>query len=856
MKAEPSLAVLQQAALAPQQISTDVLLEKYAKNGETTEAEIFARVAAGVAQAEAPELRAKYEALFLENMHRGAIGAGRIMSAAGTGINATLINCFVQPVGDAILGADSDGYPGIYDALREAAETLRRGGGTGFCFSRIRPKNSVVKGTASLASGPCSYMNLFDASCKTVESAGARRGAQMGILRVDHPDILEFIAAKREPGRWNNFNVAVGIVEGFMKAVESGGTWQLLHKATPGDAQMKAGAFQRADGLWVYRELPASEIWDLVMRSTYDYAEPGIVFLDKMNSDNNLRYIETIEACNPCAEQPLPKYGCCDLGPLLLPKFVKAPFTPDASFDLDSFKSAVKLQVRFLDDVLGVTYWPLEQQREQSDGKRRIGVGFTGLGNMLAMLGMRYNSQQGVDFAEYVAKTMCNAAYEASVDLAIEKGPFPLFEADGYLAPGTFASRLPQSLQDKIRQHGIRNSHLLSIAPVGTVSISFGDNSSNGVEPSYALGYTRKKRVGDGHVHYQVLDHAFRVFAETVCEVKLRKPLLDAVSNGQKTFEVDKTTYEVKNVLPASFVTALELTVNEHLAVMAAVQPYIDTAISKTVNIPVDYDYEDFKTLYVRAWKLGLKGLATYRPNSTLGSVLSLTPETPAEQVAVKTDLDPLKVVLERRPEGDLEAVNSRMRYITDSGSKSMYLSVSFVRVPGVVDGQDVEIERPLEIFIPGGQTDVPQEWISSFARQLSLNARSGFLSKALLDARQVKSDRGRVRYGSYCKPDGSKVPRFHDSEVGALAYTIQEILCKRGFLDSEGNQIPLRSLIKAPVALASHTETVAPLGTGSPEPVRNAIQGKKCSECGDHSVTKVDGCDFCHSCGAQGSCG
>jgi ribonucleoside-diphosphate reductase alpha chain len=851
MKSEPSLAVLNQPAMEPQLVTTDVLLEKYAKGDESSASEIFARVAKGIAKFEAPELRDKYEALFVENMHKGAIGAGRIMSAAGTGIKASLINCFVQPVGDAIQGVDDDGYPGIYEALREAAETMRRGGGVGYDFTRIRPAGSFVKGTASNASGPCSYMDVFDSSCKTVESAGSRRGAQMGVLKINHPDILEFITAKRTPGRWNNFNVSVGIVDGFMPAVEQNSMWQLVHKAQPTDKQIADGAYQRADGMWVYRELPAQEIWDTIMKSTYDFAEPGILFLDRMNYQNNLRYAETIEASNPCAEQPLPAYGCCDLGPIILPKFVRNPFTIEATFDAESFVKSVALQVRFLDDVLMATYWPLPQQRTEAENKRRIGVGFTGLGNMLAMMGVRYNSEEGVAMASRVAKLMRDAAYEASVDLAIEKGRFPLFDAEKYLEEGTFASALPEALKARIREHGIRNSHLLSIAPTGTVSLAFADNASNGIEPPFSLCYQRKKRVGDGHVMYQVLDHALRVFVETVCEEKYRTPLLDALCSYKDEFQVGDLTYKVKDVLPESFVTALEMTAAEHLAVMAAVQPFIDTAISKTVNVPEDYSFEDFKGLYMAAWKAQLKGLATYRPNSTLGSVLSLgaTPEKPKAEAK---EIDPLKVVFERRPDGDMDAVNSRVHYITDSGSKSIYLSVSFAPVSGVIDGEEVVVERPLEIFIPSSQSDVPQEWIASFARQLSLNARSGFLGKALTDARQVKSDRGRVRFGHYEKPDGTKVPRFHDSEVGAIAYAIQQILVKRGFLDEEGNQVPTRKLLKA----RAPQVVVASLPVAAESRAEPVQHGKKCSECGAHAVVRRDGCDHCTACQTVGSCG
>ncbi|TBR71603.1 MAG: adenosylcobalamin-dependent ribonucleoside-diphosphate reductase, partial [Burkholderiaceae bacterium] len=577
---------------APQGITQEVLLEKYCKGEESSEQEVFTRVAFAVAQAEStPELRDFWFDRFEANMNKGAIGAGRIMSAAGSGIQATLINCFVQPVGDCMDGYDDEGKPGIYKALTMAAETMRRGGGVGYNFSAIRPRGAHVKSTDSSASGPCSYMDVYDMSCKTVESAGARRGAQMGILSISHPDIFEFVTAKRTKGRWNNFNVSVGVTDAFMRAVEAGESWQLVHKATPGAQQIESGAFQREDGLWVYQTIDARELRDQIMRSTYDFAEPGIVFLDNMNTDNNLRYAEKIEATNPCGEQPLPPYGCCDLGPIVLTKFVRNAFKPGAEFDMIGFADAVADQVRFLDNVLDVTFWPLKEQSDESQAKRRIGVGYTGLGDALIMLGIRYDSTDGIEFGREVTRLMRDAAYKASSELALEKGRFPLFDAEKYLEKGTFASRLPEDIKAEIRKNGIRNSHLLSIAPTGTVSLAFADNASNGIEPAFSWGYSRKKRMADGtEKHYLVLDHAFRVFLRSLSESKatacMADGLLEAVCNYRAEFTVEGEVYKVKDVLPASFVSALEMSAMDHLRMLEAVQPYIDSAISKTVNIP------------------------------------------------------------------------------------------------------------------------------------------------------------------------------------------------------------------------------------------------------------------------------
>ncbi|MGQ0728392.1 adenosylcobalamin-dependent ribonucleoside-diphosphate reductase [Acidovorax sp.] len=814
MKREPQPPLNPTSSLQP--ISLDVLREKYLKPGETTADELYQRVARALASVEKPELREKYEALFLANLKAGAIGAGRIMSAAGTDIQATLINCFVQPVGDCIQGVDDEGFPGIYEALREAAETMRRGGGVGYDFSRIRPKGAQVKATASMASGPCSYMNVFDQSCSTVESAGARRGAQMGVLRIDHPDVHEFITAKRTPGRWNNFNVSVGVSDEFIQAVQNNAPWELVHKARPGTALLAQGARQRADGLWVYATVAARELWDTIMKSAYDFAEPGILFLGRINEDNNLHYCEDIAATNPCGEQPLPSYGCCDLGPIILTRFVRHPFGFGgvAAFDFDAFTQAVALQVRALDNVLDVTYWPLPQQRDEAMAKRRIGVGFTGMGNTLAMLCLRYDLPEGRTMAARIAECMRDAAYAASVDLAREKGAFPKFDARGYLAEGTFASRLPESLKAAIHQHGIRNSHLLSIAPTGTVSLAFADNASNGIEPPFSWMYKRKKRESDGSTtEYAVEDHAWRLYRELGGDVE---------------------------ALPDYFVSALAMPAEGHIAMMEAVQPFVDTAISKTVNIPADYPYEGFKDLYLQAWRAKLKGLATYRPNSILGSVLEThaepAPAPAAAPVAPPAPpVDPMRTVIESRPQGGLSAVAEKLEYWTQEGHKTLYLIVSFLPVPtGVGNGT---VDRAIEFFMPVGQSGESQQWITSSMRMLSLAARGGFLERALSDMRKVAWDRGPVRLGTHRKDDGTLVPMWHDSEVAAMAYAIQNILARR-VADPVQQQLPLDEPAPLPVA------------------VPQAMAGKKCSECGAHAVIRKDGCDYCTQCGHLGSCG
>jgi len=702
----------------PQDISTEVLIEKYAKGAETTIGEVFSRVAEALAEVETGKTRTKFAEEFLWAMQNGFIPAGRVSSAAGTGLQTTLINCFVQPVGDSITNT-VDGKPGIYTALAQAAETMRRGGGVGYNFSAIRPRGAKVKGTGSSASGPISYMKVFDRSCETVESAGARRGAQMAVVNIDHPDIVQFITVKQERGQLNNFNVSVGITDAFMKAVEADQEFELAHISEPNDELKATGAYQRDDGKWVYQTMRAAEVWDLIMKSTYAAAEPGVLYMDRINQENNLGYCEVIEATNPCGEQPLPDYGCCCLGSLNLTAYVTEPFSDETSFDFDLLDKVTRVAVRMLDNVLIATKWPLEEQAREASAKRRLGLGFTGLGDALIMLGVKYDSAQGRTLAARIARVMRDAAYWGSVDLAKERGAFPLLDAEQYLQAG-FASRLPDDLKAAIRKHGIRNSHLTSIAPTGTISLAFADNASNGIEPAFSWYYNRTKRMPDGtKKDYTVEDHAFRIY----------RALGGDVDN-----------------LPPAFVSALEISAMDHMLMVAEVAPYVDAAISKTVNVAEDYPYEDFKDLYMEAWRKGLKGITTYRPNNVLGSVLSVsapsqTPTPAVAQTVTLSEQDRRMVLTEVAMSPPLASLRWPSRPALPAGA-SGWISEQIQTPQGefavaVSDHAGI----PFEVWVLGGQAP---RGLDAIAKTLSTDMRAndrGWLNKRLTMLEQAYGD-------------------------------------------------------------------------------------------------------------------
>lgn len=601
-----------------QGVSELILKQKYCRDSEGSASEVIARVAKGLAK------DARQQVRFTSCMHAGFVPAGRVMRGVGgeAGLSGNLVNCFVQPVADSIFGS-IHGQPGIFKAAEMSAETLRMGGGVGYDFSEIRPRGARVQGNGAKASGPVTYIRFFGGISQTVIAADQRQAAQMAVLRCDHPDIFEFVNAKAPAdlasmglagedlavanrvlnsnaefarsfnemhSQLSHFNLSVAVTDKFMEAVENDDTFDLVHAVPPADAPV----VQDHGGKYVYQTIKARDLWDRIMRNAWECAEPGVLFIDKVNSRNNLWSLETIAACNPCGEQFLPANGACVLGSWNLTRFVSNPFTDLASFEFGLFEKAVKSSVELLDRVIDVTDWPHEIQRSEAMSKRRIGLGYFALADTFLMLRMRYGDAASVELAEKITQTLALAAYEASVELAKKSEPFPFFSADDYLAPGTFASTLPLELQKKIRKYGIRNSHLLSIAPTGSIALTFGNNASSGCEPIFALDQER-----------YILDQ----------------------NNVRQKFAIENAAVMYARKLqisldPNTCATAQDLDIDAHLNVLEAIARHIDSAVSKTVYIAESVTYEEFNSLYERAYQIGLKGLSTFRPNAARGAVI------------------------------------------------------------------------------------------------------------------------------------------------------------------------------------------------------------------------------------------
>ncbi|KGM47607.1 adenosylcobalamin-dependent ribonucleoside-diphosphate reductase [Pseudooceanicola atlanticus] len=640
--------------------------------------------------------------------------AGRITAGAGTGRKVTLFNCFV-------MGTIPDEMGGIFDMLKEAALTMQQGGGIGYDFSTIRPKGADVKGVAADASGPLSFMDVWDAMCRTIMSAGSRRGAMMATMRCDHPDIEDFIGAKSDPARLRMFNMSVLVTDAFMEAVKADGPWELVF-----------------DGK-VYHTLQARDLWNRIMQATYDYAEPGVIFIDRINAANNLAYCETIAATNPCGEQPLPPYGACLLGSVNLARLVKDPFTDKAALDPAALDELVALAVRMMDNTVDASKFPLEAQAREAEAKRRIGLGVTGLADALLMLGLRYGSDEAAEQTEQWMRQIARASYLASVELAKEKGAFPLFDRDAYLASGTMQA-MDEDVRAAVAEHGIRNALLTSIAPTGTISLYAG-NVSSGIEPVFAYEYTRKVLQKDGsRTEEKVVDYAVQMWKE----IKGDAPL------------------------PDHFVNAQTLAPLEHVKMQAAAQKWIDSSISKTINCPEDISFDAFKDVYMQAWDSGCKGCTTYRPNDVTGSVLSVSEEKKEESVVMPDEGGEVVYMAEPldRPT-TLEGNTYKLKW--PDSEHAIYLTINDL----IVGGR----RRPFEVFINSKNME-HFAWTVALTRMISaVFRRGGDVSFVVEELKAVFDPRG----GAWIK--GKYIP----SILAAIGGVIETHLISIGFIEGEG---------------------------------------------------------------------
>ncbi len=720
--------------------------------------------------------------------------AGRIIAGAGAGRRVTLFNCFV-------MGTVPDDMGGIFENLKEAALTMQQGGGIGYDFSTLRPKGATVKGVGADASGPLTFMDVWDSMCKTIMSAGHRRGAMMATLRCDHPDIEAFVAAKRDGGRLRMFNLSVLVTDDFMAAVKNDAPWDLKFNDN------------------VYNTVRARDLWDNIMRATYAYAEPGVIFIDRINRRNNLHYAETICATNPCGEQPLPPYGACLLGSINLVKLVQAPFEAEAALDMAELETLVHTAVRMLDNAIDVSKFPLGAQAHEATSKRRIGLGVTGLGDALIMCGVRYGSAAAVALTDTWMRAFSRAAYLASVDLAREKGAFPLYDAEKYLSGETIQG-LDDDVRAAIAEHGIRNALVTSVAPTGTISL-FADNISSGLEPVFSFNYTRNVLMPDGSRRQeQVSDYAWRLYRQI---------------KGENT------------PLTAAFVSAQDLGPSDHVRMQAVVQKHIDSAVSKTINVPEDIDFEAFKNVYIEAYDAGCKGLTTYRPNEVTGAVLELNdkkseaePELPLEKPEAKPRdaFDAGAVVYMTKPLGRPEVLPGQTYKVRwPESDHALYITINDI----VADGR----RRPFEVFMNSKNTE-HYAWTVALTRMISaVFRRGGDVSFVVEELKAVFDPRGGHWMGG----------RYIPSLLAAIGEVIEEHLIGIGFMAgpdaSDGTET------QENVMMLEGTS-----GSGANEPARqgngqgNNMQGlRQCPRCGQPSLIRQEGCDTCTSCG-HSKCG
>ncbi len=712
------------------------------------------RVAKALAEAEAEP--SVWEPKFYEALEGFRfLPAGRILSGAGTERRVTLFNCFV-------MGDIGDDLGQIFEHLREAALTMQQGGGIGYDFSTLRPKGAPVRGVGADASGPLSFMDVWDAMCRTIMSAGARRGAMMATMRCDHPDIEDFISAKRQVGRLRNFNLSVLATDPFMAAVEADAEWPLVF------------------GGRTFRTIRAKALFDAITQATYDYAEPGVIFIDRINKRNNLHYCEEIHSTNPCGEQPLPAYGACLLGSINLARLVRDPFTAHARIDEAELAELVGTAIRMMDNTIDVSGFPLEAQRREAEAKRRIGLGMTGLADALMMVGLRYGSAEAADCATDWARQIERAAYLTSAGLAAEKGAFPLYDEEPYLAGETIRG-MDADVREAIRAHGIRNALLTSVAPTGTISL-VADNVSSGIEPVFALAYTRKVLQPDGtRVEEEVSDHALRRF---------------------------RAIHGDDAALPDYFVTAQDLTPAEHVRMQAAVQKHVDSAISKTVNVPADITFDSFQAVYLDAYRSGCKGCTTYRPNDITGSVLEVKPaEKPA--AAAPDPVARFNPELMLRPD---KVIGATYKLRWPDSEHAMYVTVNDIELDGV--------RRPFEVFVNSKNLE-HYAWVVALTRMISaVFRRGGEVAFVAEELKQVFDPRG----GQW------SAGRYVPSLVAAIGEVLERHMRDTGFLQPAEMQM----------GVAKAATGVTPSGS----------LGQLCPKCSQPGLVREAGCLSCMHCG------
>ncbi len=713
---------------------------------------------------------------------------GRIQQTAGTDKHTTMINCFVSQTIEDSMGP-------IADAIKDAMLTMQQGGGIGMDFSTLRPTGAYLNKTQAIASGPLPFMDMWDSMCATIKSAGGRRGAMMATISDEHPDLPAFINAKREKGRLTNFNVSVLISDAFMDAVLLDEIWHLGF-TEPREDKTHIFEMQQDDGQtwYAYSEWKARDLWNLILENTYEWSEPGVIFIDRVNATNNLNYLENIRCTNPCGEQPLPPYGCCNLGAVNLARLVRDPFTDQATFDFPLLRSIVNVGVRFLDNVIDTTIYPLEQQRAEEINKRRLGLGITGLANCLSQLGLVYGSYVGNEMIVQIMSELANCAYSASADLAKERGAFPLYTE--HWGQTDLVKNLDRKVLTKIRKHGIRNGVLLTIAPTGTTSL-FAGNISSGLEPVFLHRATRTVKTPAGKKNYPTIDYGFALYC---------------LHNKLDPLQVNL------DMLPDYMVAHDKLEVAQHLQVQATCQNWIDASISKTINCPEDMEYESFKGIYQTAYDSGCKGCTTYRPSDVRGSILSAEGNDKGES-------DKPKVSLIVRPD-QLNGTTYKVKWPHDT-------EAYFVTINSV-EGQ------PFEMFISSTSSKYT-DWTTALSLMISAIMRRGedisFLPKELMKVVSATET-------------GFVDKKFYGSLVALIGATIDRHI--RGNSEISASEPSAKPSGNAGMMIGYQAPTyVSEMSIGKSVAPKDTFtaQMSTCPECNAPAIIHMEGCERCTNC-------